>query len=112
MSKRNRRTRIVFPVFKEYAVTVIQARDIVATGRRLHEDLTDCEAVSLTWPGQVGAYIILGPDAAESIVAHEASHVVRWMLAFAGARNDDEIFAYHLDFLVGRIHKFLKRGKA
>jgi hypothetical protein len=22
--------------------------------------------------------------------------------------NDEEAFAYHLDFLVGRIHKFLK----
>jgi hypothetical protein len=105
------RTDIRFPIFGGYKVRVILARNVERTGQRLHVDLSPpCKAASVTNGTKTG-WIVLGPEFDEGMIAHEASHAVRAMLAFMGARNDDETFAYHLDFLVGRIHKFLK-GRA
>ena len=108
---RNRRTSVTFPVFSGYKVSVIHARNIENTGRRLRVDMAGCAAAYVSDPDVKGGVIVLGPDADEATVAHEASHAIRAMLAWAGARNDNETFAYHLDFLVGRIHKFLRKGQ-
>jgi len=106
---RNRSTDIRFPVFNGYTVRVILARDVEATGRRLGTDLKGALAGHVH-EGKKVAWIVLGPKGRdEATVAHEASHAVRALLAWAGARNDNETYAYHLDYLVGRIHKFLKR---
>ena len=107
---RNRTTRVCFPVFRNYVVRVILARDIERTGRRLHSDLSNAAAAFVTQDDKPGrGWLVLGPGADEALVAHEASHAIRAMFASRGVRNDDETFAYHLDFLVGRIHRFLKR---
>jgi len=108
----NKSTDIRFPVFNGYVVRVILARSVQATGRRLHTDLTDAMAafISDSTKPKIG-WLILGPAPDEATVAHESSHAVRHMLKVHGARNDDETFAYHLDYLVGRIHKFLERHK-
>jgi hypothetical protein len=109
---RNRRTRVAFHVFSGYEIRVILARDVAATGRRLNADLTGARGGHLVKPGSPEAWIVLGTDPDESTVAHEAAHAVRAMLRYVGVRVDDEVFAYHLDFLVGRIHSFIKKGKA
>jgi hypothetical protein len=108
----NRSTDVLFPVFG-YEVRVIAARSVERTGAKLGADLSGAVA-GFVYPGTKKpkrAWIVLSPDADEATVAHEASHAVRAMLNNAGARTDNEVFAYHLDFLVGRIHKFLKRSK-
>ena len=108
-NKRNRATTVRFDVFG-FTVHVILARDIPATGRRLHIDLTGCRAAYVTVPGDAKqGWLVLSAEPDEATVAHEASHAVRHILKEHGARNDDETFAYHLDFLVGRIHKFIRR---
>ena len=107
---RNRRTRIRFPVFSNFEVRVIQSRNITATGQRFGVDTSADQAAVITDPAKFPkrAVLVLGMDADEGTIAHEASHAVRAVLNFAGARTDNEVFAYHLDFLVGRIHRFLK----
>lgn len=108
----NRRTRITFPVFNGYEVRVICARDVAATARRLKEDLADAEAGLITHkhlPGK--GWLVFGLKPGPDTVAHEASHVIADLFRFAGVKRDEEAFAYHLDYLVGRIHKFLTRCK-
>lgn len=104
----NSRAVVTFPVFSGYKIRIIFARDVCATGKRLGVDLTGAVAAHVNGGGPC-AWIVFGliPDAAT--IAHEASHAVRCLLTWAGARNDNETFAYHLDFLVGRIHRYLKR---
>lgn len=108
MAQRNRRSLVRFPVFNDYRVHVILARDVQATARKLHADDGPCVAFFL--PGEKQGWLVLGPKARDAdTVSHEASHAVRELLRFHGAKNDEETFAYHLGFLVGRIHKFLER---
>ena len=105
----NRRLEVRFPVFN-YAMRVIFARDVERTGAKLGADLTGCAAAWVTRDDKPGAgWLVLPERPDEDTVAHEASHAVRSMLDFVGAGDDDEVFAYHLGHLVGRIHKTLKR---
>jgi hypothetical protein len=108
----NRRTKISFPVFNNYEVIVIFSRNVRATTRRLKAGDDHCIACFI--PGDADTrrgWLVLAQDPDEGTIAHEASHAVQELFRWAGARRDEETFAYHLDFLVGRIHKFLKRGK-
>lgn len=107
----NRCTKVRFPVFNGYEVRVILARNVKTTGRKLGTDLADCVAALVTREDKPKvSWIVLGPNARDAgSIAHEASHAIRALFACAGARMDEEAYAYHLDFLVGRIHKFLKR---
>lgn len=108
---RNRRTSIAFPVFRDYTVHVILSHDMKATGRRLHEDLSACDGALVTYPATPReSWLVLGPDPSEDTIAHEAAHAVRAILDEAGAGVDDEVFAYHLGYLVGKIHGFIKKG--
>lgn len=106
----NRSTKVLFPVFNGYEVRLILSRDVAATGRRLKEDLTDAHAAYITKDDKPGTgWLVLGPDHTPGIIAHEASHAIRDLFKFAGVGTDEEAFAYHLDFLVTRVHKFIER---
>ena len=105
----NRRTRIKFPVFNGYEIRVIQARDVEATARRLGCD--DGPAIAFYLAYEKGGYLVLPKDADAGTVAHECSHAIRELFRCVGANQDEEAFAYHLDYLVGRVHKFLKGRK-
>lgn len=108
----NRRTKITFPVFNNYEIRVIQARDVAATGRRLREQLHDAEAAFVTKDeeGQHGmGWLIFGLNPTPEIVAHECSHAIMHLMNYAGVKQpEEEVFAYHLGYLAGRVHKFLK----
>lgn len=107
---RNRTTDVRFPIFAGQKVRVIFSHNIARTGARLRQDLRGCDAAFVWDADKPGvSWIVFGPNPDEATVCHEASHAVRAILRHIGARNDDETFAYHLDYLVGRIHKFLKR---
>jgi hypothetical protein len=110
--KRNRSTKILFPIFAGYEVRLIVTRDIIATARRLKEpDLIGAHAGYATRDDTPGVgWLVLQPDAGPDLVSHEASHAIRALAKFLGTEFDEETFAYHLGFLVGRIHRFLKRG--
>ena len=108
----NRRTKIVFPVFNGYEIRVTLARNIKRTCKRLGctaaEVAGDLTAMTIPHEDRKICWLVfeLKPDA--GTVAHECSHAIRALFACIGARWDEEAFAYHLDFLVGRIHKFLR----
>ena len=49
----------------------------------------------------------MSPDQVDiDTVAHECLHAVWAMVKWTGARLDEEIVAYHLGFLVGRVFEF------
>jgi hypothetical protein len=111
---RNRHTIVRFPVFNGYEVRIILARDVVRTARHLGADLSGALA-GYVYPGPERpkrAWIVFPLEPDEATVAHEASHAVRHLLQYVGAKNDNETFAYHLDYLVGRIHRFMKRRRS
>jgi ribosomal protein L13 len=108
----NRRTKIKFPVYG-YEVIVIQARDVEVTGKRLKVDFSNTEAGFVTDPAQpMKVWLIFGQEPDNATIGHEASHAVRAMLLSVGAKpDDDEAFAYHLGYVIERLHKFLRRKK-
>ena len=108
---KNRRTVIKFPVFNNYEVRVIHARNVAATGRRLKEKLDDAEAAFITKEedGKYGiGWLVLGPNPQPDVISHECVHAITALLKYAGAQADEEVFAYHLGYLAGRVHKFLR----
>lgn len=108
----NRRSTVRFPVFNGYQVRVICARDVERTGKRLGIDLSGARAAFVTDTGHPRkGWIVFEAKPDEATIAHEASHAVRAIMRYAGAKVEDEVFAYHLDYLVDKIHRFLKKGK-
>lgn len=105
----NRRTKIKFPVFNGYEVRVIISADVRRTARRLGADDGPCVAFFIA--GEKKGWLVLPKTVDAGTIAHEASHAVAALLSHAGVRRDEETFAYHLDFLVGGIHKFIQRSK-
>jgi len=107
---RNRSTKIVFPAFNGYEVRVICTRNIITTGRRLREKLEDAEASFVT-KKENGihdkGWLIFKENAEPGTIAHECSHAIKAMFIYIGAKQEDELFAHHLDYLVGKVHKFL-----
>lgn len=112
----NRRTNIIFHAMNKRVLRVIQAKDVKRTMHRLGFPDFDCVACFVhagadRKPGTPFGWIVFDENPDEATVAHESSHAVRALFAGLGVRNDSETFAYHLDFLVGRIHKFIKPKK-
>jgi hypothetical protein len=111
MKRRNRTTRIRFPVYG-YEVRVIFSRDLVATARRLgeKEDISSAAAALVTFDEQPSVgWLLLPPKPGTDIIAHEAGHAIYAMARTAGTTLDEETFCHHLGHLVWSIHKFLKQ---
>ena len=104
---RNRSFKVRFPIFANYEVRIIFSRNLKTTCDRLNTDAYPCEACFI--PGENKGWLVFPSAPDEGTIAHEASHVVQELFRHVGARRDDEVFAYHLDYLVSRIHRFLKR---
>lgn len=109
MRTKNRRTRIIFPVFNGYVVHIILSQDVRRTARRLRCD--DGPAVAFFLPGNKRGWLVLPLDADAGTIAHEASHAVQALFQWTGVRRDEETFAYHLDFIVGRVDRFKNKGR-
>jgi len=69
------------------------------------------EALTVHLCGEAFTYIFLRPDANAGTIAHEAWHAVHHLLEDSGVELDHECTAYHLGYLVNRIHEFFRRRK-
>lgn len=107
---RNRRTTILFPVFGA-EVRVIFARDIKITALRLGEpDMEGTKAVTIydsKKPERLYIIFPLEPD--EGMISHEAYHAAIGLLKNHDIPCSEEMVAYHADYIVLCIHKFLKK---
>ena len=106
----NPHTTIRFEAFNNYPVRVILAANIEATGKRLGVDLKTALAAVVTQPDVKGCWLVIGPKGrSPDTITHEAYHAVMKLSAWTDAALDEEATAYHLGYLVGRLHKFLEK---
>lgn len=114
-SKPRERERLYsFPVFSNYYVRIVISEDIVASrtlrNRRIGEVYDGLPALGLhSWPSTGGgeAWLFFPSSAKMSTVAHECLHCVHRMMRWIGADYDNEVYAYHLGYLVGKAHEQL-----
>lgn len=113
------RTMIPFPPYK-YRVYVIFTDSLEGTAENLvnegklskNHDIDDtCGAFHVRMPNQPNSYIVLRYDARVGHIVHESYHCICTMFKWVGAEQEEELFAYHLDYLVDEIIKDQEKVK-
>jgi hypothetical protein len=109
-------TIIEFPVFNHYVVHVEIAKDLkkamvkYPAAKPATNDLEDVRAIVVHKHDTSFSYMFFKPNPNVGTIAHECYHVVRRMLNYVGCEDDNEVTAYHLEYLVRKVTKFI-RGK-
>lgn len=68
-----------------------------------------CEAFTIVGnENEKFSHMVLPFDVTPGVIAHEASHVVWGIMKFIGAEFEDEVVAYHIGHLVGKVHAWQK----
>lgn len=97
-----------FPVFSDYDVTVIFTDDIVKTAKshkaRANKNTAACFITKRSAP--LSGWLIFNRSPSVEDVAHESFHCVYHLMKTVGAALEDEVVAYHLGYLVRKIHAF------
>lgn len=108
---------IYISVFRYY-IYIVQTNDITASckSRDLllapdqNEDNT--EAFTVGNEEEAACYIFFRKNPNAGIIAHECYHAVKSLLRWIGAeKEDEEVFAYLLDYVTEKTHKILKNDK-
>jgi hypothetical protein len=79
---------------------------------RTRRDLSNHATIAVTWHSDRDneSYIFTSPKERISVIVHECLHAVHHMLNSRGVfMDDDEVFAYHLEYLVKMALLFHKR---
>lgn len=92
---------------------VVLTDDVKKSLEGLDMDTSDLHASTIAataWPDNdpLLTLIVLPFYASAGTIAHEAWHAVSHMLLKVGAKLDDEVVAYHLDFVVRFITEYVK----
>jgi hypothetical protein len=110
---KERTKTIIFPVFGRYRVSIIISTDKNRTKNRLVKKLngafheTDFEALHI-WIGKENAsYLLFQENAKVGTIVHECWHCIRKIMDWAGSDYDDEVVAYHLDYLTQEVYDFI-----
>jgi hypothetical protein len=105
---RETKTFVPFPPYN-YRIYVIFTDDLIATADKLAKQghLTKTHGVDDTtdgfhvrMPNQSFSYIVLKFDANINQITHESYHSVTNMFRWISAKHEEELFAYHLGYLV------------
>jgi hypothetical protein len=108
-------THIEFPVLSKYTVMVNVSKDIKKSILEFPGSDGECkdgvEAMTFAQDEPL-SIIFLTPSVSVGTIAHEAWHAVEAMMKFTGAEIESEMVAYHLGYLVDKIFKFVRKGKA
>lgn len=102
-----------FPVFGNYGLRVIVARDLVKAQQRYPQtkniEETDKDAAFCVHvPDEIFSFMFLKPNASSGTIAHETWHVVHEVMRHIGAELDNEVVGYYIGHLVDEIQKFVK----
>jgi hypothetical protein len=110
---------IRFPILANFTVNVVITTDMQLSINRRNGILSPCtvgkNALGSTWKHGVGGVIFIflhkdvGKNVEPSTIAHECFHAVRTLMSNIGAEVEDELWAYHLGYLVGEVHKLLEK---
>ena len=106
---------IKLSVFHDYLINVEVAPNIEKALERYKdvfkiegwggEEETNAITVHENWE----SYIFLRPKATAGTIAHESWHVIAEIAEKTGMKLDDESAAYHLGFVVDKIHTYVRR---
>lgn len=102
---------IVFDVFSDYQVRLVFTNDLTksANERVGHTPGGTTDAFCWHLKSNGLSYLFLKMDSTESTVAHECWHVIYRILMWCGVKDfDDEMVAYHIGHLVGKVYDFKK----
>ena len=109
---KSKKFEITFPIFADYTVHMTVTSDVVAARKKMDSTIgfkyEGSSEVALHDYNDAGdSWLFFSPNPKAGTVAHESWHCVRRMLKWAGAGLDDEVVAYHLEFLVDEVTKHL-----
>ena len=100
---------VEFPVWAKHKVHVIFTKCITDSKKARYkklEDLENARAIHII-SDDGHSHLIFHIDLTdEGVIAHESWHCIRAMLYEYDAELDNETVAYHLQYLVERVHKF------
>jgi hypothetical protein len=102
-------TWITFEVMGNFQIRLILTNDfdksaIARLGYTIREGK---DAFCYHIKGEGRSYIFLDLNSDEATVAHECWHIIHRIMTWCGVADmDDEVIAYHLDHLVGKVHEF------
>jgi hypothetical protein len=106
-------TRVLFPVFSDYDILIVFTEDFNKSwDARFTSSLGTPEVTTaFHWhhkpsDGRSRMFFKLG-DCPTGVIAHESWHCVRTMLIdWVGCALEEEVVAYHLDYLVQAVTDF------
>ena len=109
-----RRTHVKFPVFQNYDIEVVVAKDPHRARKvRNHKYgvFPDKFYAIHAYNNNGSAVLIFPPEVGVVVIAHECWHAVRAMMEWAGVSLDNECVAYHLGYLTQKVYDFVGREK-
>lgn len=116
-----KKLEIGFPIFANYTIFVVLTDDVIKSRTDRNAEIGEkydggiAEAMlcySLDKEKEGMAWMFLHYNASPGIIAHESVHAIHRLWDFVGvstAKNDSEIFAYHVEYVVERIWNHLKK---
>ena len=113
---KTRKTRIIFPVFSNYAVCVIVTSDTHKAALKYPHLKSLAENGETEGPCVFSSnthrcYMFLPPNANIRTVAHESWHAIKGMFNFMEINLDHECVAYHLGYLTQKVYSFVHQKK-
>ncbi len=112
-----KKLKIAFPVFG-YKLNVVITNSIDISRNKINSkvgvaksNFEDCVGLHSHKETEPEAFIFITPFSTPGTIAHESSHAVYRMFEFYGLDFDDENFAYHLGFIVDKIHCLIRNKK-
>ncbi len=103
---------VIFSVFSNYRVHIVITDNLARSRKARYGTEGKSEgAVALSSSSVDGhSHIFMKEDASAEIIAHESFHIIYRMFEYIGAdKMDNEIWAYHLGWLVGKVSEFQAR---
>ena len=103
-------TWVTFPVLAKFKVRVILTENLAnSAGQRIGGCSLDGSADAACYNTKNGwSYMFLNPQADEGTIAHESWHIIFEIMDYVGAKIENEVVAYHLGYLINKIHTFKK----
>lgn len=117
---RERHTTIEFKAFGQYRVLVVVNQNLeTSIGNRLDslqektvpDDIETIRAITYHIDDIKESVIFLRRRCSLADIVHECWHVIYRMFQYFGAALEDEVVAYHLDYLCQEVFSFVFRTK-
>lgn len=112
MSKPNERKKMVaIPAF-DYKIHIIFTDDVIASrkkiGRLIGDTFSGAAEAYHVYTDAPESWLIFPHEVTPGTISHEAYHCIRRVMEWIGADSENEVMAYHLEWLVNEVWWFLR----